>query len=59
MKREIKLKNKCDVWILKCQVNIVINSLEINLAMTDIDCFETVARESGEYDLVISGFSKP
>lgn len=59
MKRESELKNKCDEWTLKCQLNIVINSLEMNLTMTDMDCFETVARETGEYDHVISDFSKP
>lgn len=39
VKREIKLKNRCDAWIFKLQVNIAINSQETNLTITAIDYF--------------------
>lgn len=39
VKREIKLKNKCDSLVLKLQVNVAINSQETNLTITAIDYF--------------------
>lgn len=32
--KEIKVKIKCDAWMLKLQVNIVNNSQETNLTIT-------------------------
>lgn len=39
VKRKIKLKNKCDAWISKLQVNIVINIQKTNLTITAVDYF--------------------
>lgn len=39
VKSKIKLKNKCGAWILKLQVNIVINAQKTNLTITAVDYF--------------------